>query len=171
MRIRRTLLVATLLAISVAGLAGGNDRPLPSPEGDVLLSVTGNITHTNRDGAADLDRQLLDTLPRHALTTSTSVTDGRHRFEGFLMRDLLAWLGASGETAVATALNDYIVEIPLQDFHDYDVMVATHMDGQQLTRRDKGPLWIVYPRDAHSRLQDIRYDYRWVWQLRRLEIQ
>jgi hypothetical protein len=45
------------------------------------------------------------------------------------------------------------------------------MDGQTLSRDDKGPLWIVYPRDDHEALQDIRYDYRWVWQLYQLDVQ
>ena len=35
---------------------------------------------------------------------------------------------------------------------------------------DKGPFWIVYPRDQHEVLQDIRYDYRWVWQLDSLQV-
>lgn len=145
--------------------------PLPAPEEPPLLQVTGNIARTNQDGAAHFDRELLERLPRHALQTSTSVTDGVNHFEGFLMRDLLDWVGAEGETAAALALNDYLIEIPLADFHDYDVLVADTMDGEALTPRDKGPLWIVYPRDDHSELQDIRYDYRWVWQLHHLEIQ
>jgi hypothetical protein len=126
---------------------------------------------TNVDDEAHLDADMLETLPRHELETSTSVTDGVNHFEGFLMRDLLEWVGAEGETAAALALNDYLIEIPLADFHDYDVLVADTMDGEALTPRDKGPLWIVYPRDDHLELQDIRYDYRWVWQLYQLEIQ
>lgn len=71
----------------------------------------------------------------------------------------------------AIALNDYAVDIPTADFYAYDVLVAYRMDGATLNRNDKGPLWIVYPRDDHAALQDIRYDYRWVWQLYRLDVQ
>lgn len=163
-----TALVVTGLAAS--GMAQGQPAELPPPEGRPLLEVTGNIGQTNRGHAALLDRTLLETLPRHELATSTSVTDGVKHFEGFLMRDLLEWIGAEGDTVAAMALNDYLIEIPLQDFHAYDVLVADTMDGERLTPRDKGPLWIVYPRDQHRELQDIRYDYRWVWQLYRLEI-
>ncbi|NAW13315.1 hypothetical protein E0702_11375 [Halomonas marinisediminis] len=113
---------------------------------------------------------MLNALPRERLTTHTSVTDGRQTFEGFLVRDLLDALAADGETVTALALNDYRVEIPIEDFRRYDVLLADTMNEQRLTRRDKGPLWIVYPRDDHLELQDIRYDYRWVWQLHRLEI-
>ncbi len=37
-----------------------------------------------------------------------------------------------------------------------------------LTRRDKGPLWLVYPRDNDAVLQDAKYDHRWAWQLSQL---
>lgn len=161
------LLWFTCLLLLPATLAAG---PLPSPGDRPLLRVTGNITHTNHADAAHFDRELLATLPRHELQTSTSVTDGINHFEGFLMRDLLEWIGAEGDTVISVALNDYLVEIPMADFHDYDVLVADTMDGEILTPRDKGPLWIVYPRDDHRALQDIRYDYRWVWQLHHLEI-
>lgn len=144
---------------------------LPKPEKSPLLTVSGEIALTNQGDEAHFDRELLELLPRHTLATSTVVTDGVNNFEGFLMRDLLEWVGAEGDTASALALNDYLIEIPMEDFNDYDVLVADTMDGNPLTPRDKGPLWIVYPRDEHPELQDIRYDYRWVWQLYHLEIQ
>lgn len=144
--------------------------PLPVPQGEVLLSVHGAIDRTNARGAAQFDRTLLEALPRARVTTHTSVTDGAHVFEGFLMRDLLARVGAAGSTVTATALNDYVIEFAMDEFTKYDVIVAWAMDGQALQVQDKGPLWIVYPRDQHRELQDIRYDYRWVWQLRRLDV-
>lgn len=143
---------------------------LPPPEGDVILRITGNIRQTNANGEAHFDRVMLDRLPRLTLNTTTVVDDGVSRFEGFLMRDLLETVGAEGDEVVATALNDYLVEIPMEDFHAYDVVVAHTRDGKALTPRDKGPLWIVYPRDDHDELDDIRYDYRWVWQLMHLEV-
>lgn len=97
--------------------------------------------------------------------------DGAQRFEGFLLRDLLGGLGAKGLTIRASALNDYSVDIPLADIEKFDVIVAHSMNGSPLSLRDKGPLWIVYPRDQHPELQDIRYDYRWVWQLKALEVE
>jgi len=132
-----------------------------------LLTVTGQII---ADPAA-LTRTDLEGLPQQQLTTATTVTDGTPSFEGFLMRDLLEQLGAEGDEVIATALNDYRVTIPLSDFHDYDVIGALSMDGEVLSPRDKGPIWIVYPRDDHSALQDIRYDTRWVWQLHALHVQ
>ena len=132
-----------------------------------LLTITGQIV----PDTVALTRADLEALPQHQLTTATTVTDGTPAFEGFLMRDLLHRVGAEGEEVIAIALNDYRVAIPLSDFHEYDVIGALSMDGETLSPRDKGPIWIVYPRDDHQALQDIRYDTRWVWQLSSLHVQ
>ena len=151
-------------------LAGMHGIVVHADVGKVLLTVSGNIRNGNAAGIAAFDESALKTLPRHVIETTTVVTDGVRRFEGFLMRDLLAMVGAQGRTVTASALNDYVIDIPIEDFRRFDVLVATHMDGVRLQPRDKGPFWIVYPRDEHDELRDIRYDYRWVWQLMRLDV-
>ena len=162
---------AILLAGFAASPSNAQDDPLPTATGEVKLTITGNLQRTNSDGNALLDDAILNTLPRRNLETTTSVTDGVMHFEGFLMRDLLDLVGAEGDTVTASALNDYIIDIPMTDFHRFDVLVATHMNDAPLLPSDKGPFWIVYPRDDHDVLQDIRYDYRWVWQLIRLDVE
>jgi hypothetical protein len=134
---------------------------------EVILTLTGAVA----DAPVLLTMADLQALPQHTLVTSTTVTDGTPVFEGFLMRDLLEAHGATGQIVVAEALNDYRMEIPISDFHDFDVIGALVMDGVPLGPRDKGPIWIVYPRDDHKELEDIRYDTRWVWQLVSLQVQ
>ncbi|MGS2743456.1 molybdopterin-dependent oxidoreductase [Halomonas sp. LS-001] len=160
-----------IAALSLPTSLLAEQTPFEAPSGDILLTINGHIKHTNASDTAQFDADMLATLDRHTLETETSVTDGVNHFEGFLVRDLLNWVGAEGEQVTATALNDYIVEIPIDDFYRYEVLAATHMNGEKLTARDKGPLWIVYPRNDHSELQDIRYDYRWVWQLNGLTVE
>ncbi|TDL74832.1 hypothetical protein E2L08_15920 [Palleronia sediminis] len=134
---------------------------------EVLLTLTGAV----RDGQVTIARADLDAMEWREIATSTTVTDGQPLFRGVLMRDILAHAGAEGETVTAQALNDYVIDIPVRDFHDFDVIAALYMDGAALTPRDKGPVWIVYPRDDHGVLADIRYDMRWVWQLSALHVQ
>jgi hypothetical protein len=140
---------------------------VPVAAEDILLTLTGAVT----DGRVEMTRADFDTMDWHELSTSTSVTDDRPEFRGVLMRDILAHAGAKGSNVRATALNDYVVDIPIEDFHRFDVLAALYMDGVPLSRRDKGPVWIVYPRDDHGVLADIRYDMRWVWQLVALHVQ
>ena len=166
-RIISGMLTALLAMVFATAAAAG---ALPRPQGPTVLEVQGAIGKTNAEGAALFDMEMLQALPVARLETSTAVTDGVRSFEGFLMRDLLAHVEASGNTVTATALNNYVIDFDAQEFERYDVVVAYRMDGETLQPSDKGPLWIVYPRDQHTELQDIRYDYRWVWQLMRLEI-
>lgn len=158
------------LSLSFAHAATPHDLTLPLPTGETILIISGAIQRTNHGAAAHLDRAMIEQLPRHTLTTSTSVTDGVSRFEGPLMRDVLQYVGAQGSVVQARALNRYVVDIPIADFLEYDVVLAMVKDGKKLKLTDKGPLWIVYPRDLSRALQDIRYDYRWVWQLNHLDV-
>lgn len=161
---------ATFLLLFGLSAARADEGVLAAPAGEIILTITGNIARTNHDDMAVFDEEMLASLPTAVLETTTVVTDGVRRFDGFLVRDLLDRVGADGETVTAIALNDYVIDIPMADFERFEVIAATHMDGDRLLRSDKGPLWIVYPRDDHVELQDIRYDYRWVWQLIELDV-
>lgn len=173
-RMGAQLMMCTAFVLAATSLSApvtyAEESSFPVPAGEVVLTVSGSISQTNRDQMAAFDEEMLKALPWTALETTTVVTDGVRRFDGFLMRDLLDYVGAEGETVTAVALNDYVIDIPMEDFSRFDVLVATSMDGARLLPSDKGPFWIVYPRDDHQELQDIRYDYRWVWQLIRLEV-
>ncbi|MDI7861820.1 molybdopterin-dependent oxidoreductase [Rhizobiaceae bacterium n13] len=137
-----------------------------------MLEVKGKLKISNRGPSAMFDLAMLEGLGLKVVKTSTVWTDGGpHLFEGVLARDVLAAVGAQdAHTVIVRALNDYAIEIPVSDFYDHDVILAMRMDGRQLTARDKGPLWIVYPRDDHPELQDERVDQRWVWQVKELEV-
>ena len=144
-----------------------------SPRDDAAsarLRIEGAITDASGTGYIDLDWETLKQLTPHKVSTSTVVTDGVLLFEGVLMRSLMDYVGAHGQTVTARALNGYEVDIPTSDFEDFDVLLAWSANGQRLQAVDKGPFWIIYPRDQHDVLQDIRYDYRWVWQLVSLRV-
>jgi hypothetical protein len=146
-------------------------EPLPVPAGPVLLTLTGAIERTNAPGEARFDRAMLEALGTAVIRTKTVWYDEEKTFEGVLLQKVLDEVGARGAVLKALGLNDYEVAIPSADAAHYGVVLAMRMDGRMLTARDKGPLWIVYPRDDHAELQDERYDQRWVWQLNRLRIE
>lgn len=168
-RFSLAILASVMLCVSAAADERNLAEFLP-PEGPLVLEVRGAIARANSDGAAYFDMETLKALPAARLETTTAVTDGVRQFDGFLMRDLLDFISADGSTVTAIALNDYAIDIAVDEFSRFDILVAYEMDGEPLLPSDKGPLWIVYPRDQHAELQDIRYDYRWVWQLRWLDI-
>jgi hypothetical protein len=143
----------------------------PVPEGPVLLTVSGRITAPNTaDGTARFDRAGLEALGTSTLRTRTPWTEGRPVFEGVLLRDVLEAVGAAGTSLAATAANAYTVTIPVRDAERYDVLLALRQDGRRLTLRDRGPLWVVYPRDRHPELRDDVHNGKWIWQLVTLDV-
>ena len=163
----RTLFFAVLMG--VGGFSHGAE-PLPQPKGDVVLTVSGSIEQTNAPGRAEFDKEMLEALGQESLTTTFSMSGKTHLFEGVPLRAVLERVGAEGTAIQASALNDYEIDIPWSDLK-YEPLIAMKADGQVLKLRDKGPLWIVYPRDDHKVLQDDIYDSRWVWQLKRLHVE
>ncbi len=126
------------------------------------------------ENAIALSREEFAAIKTVNYSTTTDWTDGKTRFSGPLIRQVLETAGvdaASVETIHATAANDYTVEIPAADIAKYDVILATEMDGKRLTLRDKGPLWVVYPRDDHAELNDPEVNSRWIWQLVELKVE
>lgn len=163
-------LAAVALGVLMLNAPAAQAGELSDPTGSVILVVGGAITNTNAAGRAEFDRTMLEALGVETLTTTTTWTDGPQVFDGVLASKVLEAVGAHGETVMATALNDYTVEIPVSDFLDYPVLLALRMNGVELTSRDKGPIWVVYPRDEYGELRDPRNDLKWIWQLRSIDI-
>ncbi len=131
---------------------------------------------TEEDGEYLLEEGVILALPQVVLSTHTVWTEGLQIFEGPLARDVLGVAGVNtgslaGKTAKLTASNDYAIEIPAEDFVNYDVIIARKMNGRSMTLRDKGPYWVIYPRDDIPELTDSRFDHRWVWQLNKIEVE
>ncbi|QSR34608.1 hypothetical protein CFI10_06320 [Marinobacterium iners] len=143
------------------------DVTLSKPEGNVILSVEGAISHTNSgDNQMLFDRAMLEQLGMHVLETVTPWNDGVQRYEGPLMRDLLAAVGAKGQEVVVTALNDYSAPVPISDYYTDDVILAIKENGSYMRVRDKGPLFIVYPFDSNPQLNNELTYSRAVWQVK-----
>jgi hypothetical protein len=169
--LHRLIAVGLALMLPMAASAA-LDKKLQDaePVGPVILTVSGNIEGVGSGPMVKLDRAMLESLGVTKVKTSTAWTTGESVFEGVLARDLLKAVGAEGTVVVATALNDYVASIPLRELYDYPVLLAFKMDGRDLELRDKGPIWIVYPRDQYNELNNSMIDKNWVWQLSELEV-
>ena len=83
---------------------------------------------------------------------------------------LMAALGAEGGTLRLTAINDYAVEIPMADAVPGAALLAYELDGQPMSVRQKGPVWLVYPYDSDGKWRTESVYARSVWQLNRIEV-
>lgn len=157
-------------AIALTMTTAATAETLPVPSGDVILTITGDIGVRNAANGAEFDREMLNALESGEIRTSTAWTEGQQIFVGVPAAVVLETVEAAGSMVTAIALNDYKVEIPVSDFRDYPVLLALEMNRRTLRVRDKGPIWIVYPRDDYPELSTNEIDQRWIWQLRELHI-
>jgi len=161
------LLPLILLLMSQNLFAGSLDNPT----GKVILTVSGNIGNTNSGDKALFDRDMLEALGVSELALETQWTEGRQVFNGVLGSKILDAVAASGDVIVARAINDYQVKIPLSDLRRYPVLFALRHNGKYMRVRDKGPIWIVYPRETFPEIDTGEIADRWVWQLSEIIIQ
>ncbi len=162
-------LAAILFALSMTASLSAQEA-LPAPEGEVLLTLSGEIAVTNGDGVARFDRAMLEAMPAVTVSTSTIWTEGVQEFTGVPLADLLARVGVTEGVLSATAINDYAVEIPVTDAVAGGPIVAYALDGQPMSVRDKGPLWIVYPYDDNADYRTEVIYSRSIWQLDRIVV-
>lgn len=155
---------AAVLAFGISTAAVADSAMTP------LLTVSGDITVAADDGVLALDLEALMALPATTFETTTIWTDGVHTFTGVSLADLAAELGVQDGQFVATAINDYAIEIPMSDAVEGGPIIAYLMDGEEMTVRDKGPLWVIYPYDSNADYRTEVVFSRSIWQLDRLEI-
>lgn len=146
-------------------------RALERPTDAVVLTVTGRLRLPNAADRAQFSMAMLEQLPQQSFVTRTPWYAGARKFSGPLLRDVLAACGAQGSSVRAVALNDYRVDLPFEDTQRFDVLVARLLDDKPMAVRNKGPLFVIYPFDAHAELRNTVYYARSVWQLKRLEVQ
>jgi len=112
-----------------------------------------------------------DDMAQTEISTSNEFVSGLVTYSGPLARELVAKVGGDPQsTVVLTATNDYQISVPAKDFFDYDVVLATRMDGEILSRRDKGPIWLMYPISSHAELRDSSVNSKLIWQLVKMEV-
>ncbi len=162
------LFSAACFVFFMAGAAGSAE--LSEPAGPILLTVTGDIEVTNSDGAALFDRNMLEAMPARTIKTSTIWTKGVNEFTGVPLDVLLDRLGVDGGELQARAINDYAVSIPVADAVENGPILAYAMDGEPMSVREKGPLWVVYPYDDVPEYQTEVIYSRSIWQLDRIEV-
>jgi hypothetical protein len=183
---RRDMLAAGLAVPLVAASASSGQAAARRP-GATLLTVSGNIARFNRgpldpnldrmmakngiafDRAYVFDRPALQELGMRRIRTATPTGVGPLTFEGPLLRDLLAKVGAKGSTLTVTAADGYQPDIPVYDLNRWPVIFATSVDGAPLAWGGTGPGWVIYPRDEEPALKD-EDESKWAWSVVHIKV-
>jgi hypothetical protein len=143
---------------------------IPEPTGPVVLTVNGRIKSAK---PVRFDLATLESLGLIRFTTPTNWTKEPATFEGVLLSALLDVVGAdpSAKSLTLTALNDYESPAPIADGRRLPVMLALKREGEYMSRRDRGPIWMIYPQHAYPEVGQREYLSRWVWQLKAITVE
>jgi hypothetical protein len=168
-RVRRRHVIAASLGLAQFPAGAQGDAGTGS-----ILSVHGPaLLRPRGEERVAFDMSRLERLPQRTLRTTTPWYTAARDFTGPLLRDLLAAAGlpaSGGTTARCTALNDYRVDVPLEDARRFDVVVARLLDGKPMSVREKGPFFVIYPFDDRPDLRTSVYFSRCIWQLKSIEV-
>lgn len=164
----RPVLAPLTCALLFAAPALAED--LAAPTGEVVLTVTGAIGATNQGDAAVFDLDMLKAMGEVTFETSTPWTEGKQSFTGVPLDALLQAVGVTEGTLTAKAINDYAVEIPVTDAVAGGPILAYLQNGDPMSVREKGPLWVVYPYDLKDDYQAEVIYSRSIWQLSSIDV-
>lgn len=171
MRLRSWICAWVCVTGAFSASAWAQSAPLATPQGKVVLTVTGNITKPNAGKQAVFDLKMIEALPQHSFTTQTPWYSTPVKFTGPKLADVLAAVGAQGKDIQAVAINNYQITIPMSDAQRYPVVMAWKINDQPIPVRAKGPLFIAFPYDNDAALRTAQYYERSIWQLKQLNIQ
>lgn len=166
MRTLRRALMGLVCALSIIAPSGslnaGTDAAVLVLVNPKIAGVHGQIAFSLAD---------LRSMEQRTIRTGNDFVDGIAEFRGpeaFALIDLIGRAGA--DRVRMTAWNDYSVEFGLEEIERYRPVLALSVNGRQLTMRDRGPVWLMFPVDEHDELQDPSFNNKMIWQLRTIEL-
>ena len=163
---RRSTLIRLALPLAAALLGpGAAAGKLPEPAGAVLLTLSGRLGQPNQGAQAVFDLAMLNAFAQRRFSVKTPWDPRPVTFEGPLLREVLQAAEARGTRLTLVAVNDYKVDIPMEDLEHWDVVLALKMNGQPIPTRTKGPLFVVYPFDLAQGALLEQFRNRSIWQL------
>ena len=161
-----SILGALRRVVGVLALGLATTHVMAEDANDEAVLLISGLTKEHSMSVNDL-REIGETT----YETSTIWTEGIQSFTGVLLSDLLAHLDVTDGMMIATAINDYQIEFPVEDALEVGPMVAFFRNGERMSVREKGPLWIVYPYDTGPEFQTEIVHARSIWQLNRVSFE
>lgn len=153
---RSTIAIAMLVSVTMA----------PTATAQSLAASSASQTETS----VVLSLADIKVLPKTSFKTSTIWTEGVNSFTGVLLSDFLEAAKAEGEALQVIALNDYAVDIPVSDAVADGPIIAYQMNGEEMSVRERGPYWLVYPYDSKAEYRSETIYSRSIWQISRIKL-
>jgi hypothetical protein len=166
---KRHFLGAALASGALPALAAASPaQHASSPRGPTLLTITGAIGRSNRgplDPVRDqmmfkqklafkrafaLDFTAIASLPARTIRPTLEYDGQVHTLRGPLLADVLALAGArplDKAKVLLRAVDGYAAASHMGQLRAWNLIVATHLDGEPMALGGLGPLWAVYDAD------------------------
>ncbi|OOE89329.1 hypothetical protein [Salinivibrio sharmensis] len=129
-----------------------------------LLTVYGDVAKQS------FNREELMQLADRTIETKTPWTEGTQVFLGVSAQKLLKTYDKPGHELKVHALNDYWSKVPTDEIEKYNPVFAIKKNGEWMSVRDKGPIWVIYPLSEFGQYDNEVLHSRMVWQVDRIEI-
>jgi len=130
------------------------------------------LTVSTEDRAESFTLEEILAMPQTTIVTKNDYVDEATTFQGPSLRSVLEEMDVPQDaTLKMVALNDFSSEVPAADAFKYDVILAVLLNGETMSVRDKGPIWVIYPMDGNPELHDEIYNDRLVWQLKSISVE
>ncbi|RCK27993.1 hypothetical protein TH8_00985 [Thalassospira profundimaris] len=146
-------LVVAMVGFVSAGASAGGSLKLTKPDGEVVT----------------VSMEKLMEMPAVEFYTSTPWTNGVQKFQGVSFDLLLETYGLDADMVRVAALNDYSVIVPTNVLRNDGAILAYHLNDAEMSVREKGPFWVVFPYDRDVRFQTDTYWAYSVWQVKSVD--
>lgn len=142
--------------------------PIPSPTGEVILRIGGAVSNTNGGDRILLDLETLEELPLTTVSIPEPFIGRDVEFTGVSVDNLMEVAGAeaSASSITMTALDDYVIDIPMDLVRAESVLLATQADGAPIAIADGGPIRIIFLGESDFELNTDN----WIWSVARMKV-
>ncbi|MGC1120808.1 MAG: molybdopterin-dependent oxidoreductase [Candidatus Methanofastidiosia archaeon] len=139
---------------------------VPGPQGEVVLTISGNIGKVNAGDSFQFDMETLKSLPYTTIVLPDPHLEATIEYGGVLLKDILDYVEAENFTEVKVVATDgYSAVIKAEDLH-LGILIAYTADGEEIGTKSGGPLKIVFSEDA----QKVYAPEAWVWWVTDLKV-
>jgi hypothetical protein len=156
--------------VSEGTLKDGKD--IPTPTGEVVLTVDGMISQTNTAGTLQFDMKILESIGLVQYNVDDPFAQKKILYTGVLLSQLLKVAGADSTATILTltALDDYSTEMKISDTAKWPILIATQADGAYMPIDKNGPLISVFPFNDFPEIDHLTYDAQWIWSLAKITV-
>ena len=166
MVLSRLLLAAHLAVAPLVSAA----EPYAPVELENLRHDRASLSVVGPSGEASYSPADLEAMGAVRMVTKTPWRPDEATFDGVLLSEILEAHGLLDADAIRViAENDYAVTIPSEVWETWPIVVATRVNGQAHTRRERGPIQFVLPMSADAASGTGPAVHYWVWMAARIE--